>query len=68
MTQLLEKAYQRIAQLPESEQDTIASVILDELASEEQWNEKFSVSGDLLSRMAQQARLEHTQKLQRRQT
>ncbi|MCX6382127.1 MAG: hypothetical protein NT023_22065 [Armatimonadetes bacterium] len=59
MTQLLEKAYQRIAQLPESEQNTIASVILDELASEEQWNEKFAVSGDLLSRMAQQARLEH---------
>ena len=35
MTQLLEKAYARLAQLPEPEQDTIAALILEEIEDEE---------------------------------
>jgi hypothetical protein len=59
MTQLLEKAYERIAQLPEPEQDRIASLIIEELDSEDQWSQKFTASADVLSRLAQKALAEH---------
>ena len=59
MTQLLKKAFQRIEQLPGPEQDTIASLILEELDSEEQWNQRFATSADVLSRLAQKALAEH---------
>ena len=59
MTQLLEKAYARITQLPDTDQDTIATLILEELDSEEQWNQQFSASADVLSRLAQKALSEH---------
>jgi len=35
MTQLMEKAYHRISQLPEEEQDSVAALILDALEDEE---------------------------------
>ena len=59
MTQLLEKAYARITQLPDTDQDTIATLILEELDSEEQWDKQFSASADVLSRLAQRALSEH---------
>ena len=59
MTQLLEQAYARTAQLPEPEQDTIASLILEEIEDEAEWNRKFAASGDALSRLAQKALAEH---------
>ncbi len=59
MTQLLEQAYARIAQLPASEQDSIATLILEELEDEERWAHKFAASGDVLSRLAQKALTEH---------
>lgn len=59
MTQLMEQAYARIAQLPAPEQDSIASLILEELEDEAQWNRKFAASSDVLSRLAQKALAEH---------
>lgn len=59
MTQLLEQAYARTAQLPEPDQDSIASLILEEIEDEEEWNRKFAASGDALSRLAQKALAEH---------
>ncbi len=59
MTQLLEKAYARLAQLPEPEQDTIAALILEEIEDEEKWSRQFAASPDLLSRLAQKALAEH---------
>jgi hypothetical protein len=59
MTQLLEQAYARIIQLPEAQQDTIASLILEELEDEEQWQQQFAASEDVLSRLAQKALAEH---------
>jgi len=38
MTQLLEKAIREISELPVSEQDIIATIILDELLDEKQWD------------------------------
>ena len=59
MTRLMEKAYSRMAQLPDAEQDTIATLILEELDSEEQWTRQFAASADVLSSLAQKALAEH---------
>ncbi|HZZ80653.1 MAG TPA: hypothetical protein VFE62_19275 [Gemmataceae bacterium] len=56
MTQLLEQALTEIQKLPESEQDAIASLILDELADERRWQESFARSQDKLARLAAKAR------------
>ena len=55
MTQLLEKAYHQILQLPDSEQDAIATLILDVLADEERWTEQFAKSQDVLAVLAEEA-------------
>ena len=52
MTQLLEKAYSQATQLSDSEQDAIATLILDALADEEQWAEQFANSQDVLAKLA----------------
>ena len=52
MTQLLEKA------LP-SDQDTVATNMLEELASEQKWTELFAKSQDALARIAEEALAEH---------
>ncbi len=39
MTQLLEKALNEVAKLPASEQDAVAAILLEELASEQRWSE-----------------------------
>ncbi len=56
MTELLEEAIAKVQQLPASEQDAIAQLILDELADEQQWNQAFERSQDALSRLAAKVR------------
>jgi len=55
MTSLLEQALQRVGGLPEDEQDSIASQILDSLADEEAWKKRFAGKRDALRRMASEA-------------
>ncbi len=55
MSALLEKALQKVGTLPPDEQDAIASQILDSLADEEAWKQRFSGKKDVLQRMAQEA-------------
>ena len=57
MSQLMEQAIREVQQLPDSDQDAIASIILQEIESERRWHELFSRPGsaDLLSRMADEA-------------
>lgn len=57
MSQLMEQAIQKARQLPESEQEALASIMLQEIESERRWDELFArpESADLLSRMADQA-------------
>ena len=55
MTKLLERAFAEASKLPEKEQDVLARVVLDELASERRWDELFSASHDLLSKLADEA-------------
>lgn len=56
MTQLLEEALHQVHQLPQAEQDAIATLILDELADERSWSERFARSQDQLTRMAAKVR------------
>ena len=59
MTKLLEEAFAEAGKLPEQEQDVLAAVILEELASERRWDQAFAESADLLAQLADQALAEH---------
>ena len=59
MTQLLEKALSQVSKLPASEQDALAAIVLEELASEQRWAESFAKSQDLLAKLAGEALAEH---------
>lgn len=59
MTELLESAITRLKKLPDSEQDVIASIILEELEDEQRWDEAFSQSSNLLAKLAASAMAEH---------
>jgi len=59
MTQLLEKALNEVAKLPPSDQDALAAILLEELASEKKWSELFAQSQDLLAKLAEEALAEH---------
>ena len=61
MNQLLQKAFERAAKLPQVKQDRFARFLLAELESERQWSELFArpESEDLLERFAEEALSEH---------
>jgi hypothetical protein len=59
MTQLLEKALSEVAKLPDAEQDAVAAILLQEMASERRWSEAFANSQDLLANLADKALAEH---------
>ena len=58
MTKLLKKAFERMAALPEDEQDAIASIVLEEIEDEVRWQASFAKSQHALARLAKQARAE----------
>lgn len=59
MTELLEQAIARLKTLPASEQDAIASMILEEMEDEIRWDETFKRSKDSLAFLAAQAMTEY---------
>ena len=59
MTKLLEKALEEVAKLPDSEQDAVAAILLEELASEQRWAASFAMSQDKLAKLAQEALAEY---------
>ncbi len=59
MTRLLEKALSEVAKLNEPEQDALASILLEEIASEERWSKAFADSQDVLSSLADEALAEY---------
>jgi hypothetical protein len=58
MNALLEKALAEVARLPEEEQDAIAALILDEIAAERGWEERFARTQDQLGALVRSARAE----------
>ncbi|UZQ53395.1 hypothetical protein OOK60_12890 [Trichothermofontia sichuanensis B231] len=59
MTELLERAIARLQALPESEQDAIAAMILEEIEDDRRWDESFSRSPDILAKLAASAMAEY---------
>ena len=55
MTKLLEEAIAALTQLPESEQDGIATLMLQEIASEKKWQQAFDKSHKQLEQLAEEA-------------
>jgi hypothetical protein len=58
MRTLLEKALERVQELPAAEQDAIARMVLDELESERKWDELFAKSPEKLAKLAGKAKTE----------
>lgn len=61
MTKLLEKAFEGASRLPEEDQNALAEMLLNDLASEERWAEAFAKSQDKLAVLAKEALAEFNQ-------
>ena len=59
MSKLLEEVFAKLAELPETDQDSIATWLLEELESESRWEKLFSESHDALAGLADAALSEH---------
>ena len=59
MTRLLEEAFAAAAELPEAEQNALASALLSELASEQAIDAAIAARPDVLARLANEAQAEH---------
>ena len=59
MTKLLKKAFDEASRLAQKEQDALARILLEELASERRWEGLFAGSHDLLGQLADEALAEH---------
>jgi len=55
MSTLLQKALEKVAALPQDDQDAIASQILASLADEDAWKKDFAGKRDVIRRMAREA-------------
>jgi hypothetical protein len=56
MTTLMEQALEAIRNLPESEQNTLASLIMAEIADEGQWEKQFEMTQQPLEHWAAKVR------------
>ncbi|PSB11290.1 hypothetical protein C7B76_23420 [filamentous cyanobacterium CCP2] len=59
MTELLARAIARLQTLPESEQDAIAAMILEEIEDDRRWDGSFARSPNLLAKLAASAMAEY---------
>jgi hypothetical protein len=57
MSRLMEQAIQKLKARPDSDQDALASIMLQEIEAEQRWDQLFArpESAELLSRMADRA-------------
>lgn len=61
MTELLKKAIAKLSELPENEQEEIASLILEEIEDEKKWQTSFANSEKQLEILASEALQEFKQ-------
>ena len=61
MTKLVEEAIAKLSELPQKEQEEIASLILEEIADEKRWQKSFANSEKELEILANEALLEFKQ-------
>ena len=55
MTELLKKAIAKAGQLPDSDQDSLARIILDELEGDARWDQLFVQTREKLAKLAARA-------------
>ena len=55
MSELLEKALEKVGALPQDEQDAIAAQILEAIADEDAWKRSFAEKREVIRRMAREA-------------
>ena len=55
MTRVLEAALAEVAKLPADEQDILATLLLDEIKSEQRWSAAFAASQHTLKALADEA-------------
>lgn len=55
MTQALNSAVAEAKKLPPDEQDALAAILLEEMASEKRWSQSFAKSESILEAMATEA-------------
>ena len=60
MSKLLEEAFTKHAELPEADQDSIATWLLNETVSDGDWKKLLSATGQNLERLADGALAEHS--------
>jgi len=60
MTKLLEQALAELSKLSESDQDSMAAWLLEEIESDRRWDKALSESHKSLARMADEAFAEHS--------
>lgn len=65
MTKALEQAFREASKLSEVEQDALAEAIRTEITAEENWEESFKKSQDVLEDLADEALTEHRASLTR---
>ena len=61
MTRLFEKAFEQASKLPKEDEDTLAEMLLNDLASEKRWTEAFAKSQDECSLLAREGLTEFEQ-------
>lgn len=59
MTKLLAQLFQDLAELPEAEQDAVATIMLEEFDAETRWSAAFSASQAALEALADEALAEY---------
>ena len=59
MTPALQQAFEKAAALPQEQQDSLAAILIEEMASEDRWQQSFARSQDALSKLASEALVEH---------
>ena len=59
MTSVLEAALAQVAKLPPEEQDVLATLLLDEMQSEQRWSKTLAESQSVLKSLAAEALTEH---------
>jgi len=60
MNKMLERAIAQAVCLPEDEQETLASLMMEEMESERAWDESLAKSENKLAELARQAKAQHT--------
>jgi hypothetical protein len=61
MTHRLEEAFRAASRLPPADQDALAEMILAEVTSEAEWDQRFAATPDTLAALADEAHIEYVE-------